>query len=714
MYCFSVYGLVQGVGFRPYIATICRENNLTGYVQNCGGFVKIEVNNQEKLAELLSNLPSPMRIDYYHVTFNKEKYSDFRIRESDGMGYSEIPPDLFLCHECEEELSTPTNRRYHYFFTTCTRCGPRYSMTQKTPYDRVTTTMNAFTMCRACSEEYSHEGGRRYHAQTIACPACGPELQLLDTGKIISVNARDAIQKTIQLLKTGEVVSIKGVGGFHWACIAHENSVRQLRHISGRKHKPYAVLCRNIHMVEKIARVDDTEKKILMSPARPIVVLPLVKKMPGVTELDSVGVMLPYTALHALLSEGVEEPIVLTSANLPDIPITTKIEEQRTQYILNHTRTIANPIDDSVVKLIRGKKLFLRRSRGYVPEPIALSGNNETILAMGGDLHNTFAIYHEGKAVLSPYLGNVSRAEAQQRYRETIMKYLKWMNIQPSMVVGDAHPAFASSHIGQKLADEWNVPYQKIYHHSAHAYAVMGEKNMDECTAIVCDGTGYGEDGQSWGGEVFSGNKRIGHLEEQWQLGGDSAAMKPAKMTYSILRKFLSREEAAKHVHQSFQPNEMEILSTQWEKKYNAPLTTSTGRILDAASYLLGFCDERTYEGRPAMLLEAHSREPYDLSPFIENNVLLTTPLFEYLIENKMKNRSRLAATVQQYIATGLDEIAQTTGGKSFVFGGGCAYNKIMTSFLVSKKYEVNEKVPCGDGGLAFGQLAYALANPRG
>jgi hydrogenase maturation protein HypF len=712
VYCYIVKGKVQGVGFRPFIVQACRAAGIKGYVQNAGSHVKIDVDNPLILEKILKTLPGEMRIDTYEKITTPDVFDDFTIRESQGEGYAEIPPDLYLCEDCQKEMGDAFNRRHNYYFTTCARCGPRYSITRHTPYDRQTTSMSEFAMCHSCAREYAQLDDRRYHAQTIACPHCGPILQLLERGSIIVDDARRAIDATAKLLLAGEVVAIKGVGGFHWACLTNPTYVNTLRAISGRPHKPYAILCRDMNMVQQIAHVSMEEERLLCSPARPIVVLRKKQSFPGVSELDTVGVILPYSALHVLLSESVNEPIVLTSANLPNEPITTHAREQVTRYILNHTRQIINPIDDSVMKIIGDKKLFLRRSRGFVPEAIPLaSQNDEIILAMGGDTNAAFAVYDRGKAIISPYLGNLSHAGALQRYQQTISTYLERMKIRPTIIAGDAHPSYVSHVLGKSMAEEWGLPFCEVFHHDAHACAVMGEHGLSESTSIVCDGNGYGKDGTSWGGEVFFQGKRAGHLEPQLQLGGDSAVYQPGKMAYSILRKFLTPEKAAAYIAPIFSEKEIHVLEGQWDQRFNTPPTTSTGRILDAASYVLGYCTQRTYDGRPALLLESRSTSPYPFSPIIENNVLQTTPLFEFLIQNSTREKSRLAATVQQYIAQGLSQIAQSFGG-TYTFSGGCAYNRIMTSYLLQNDFRVNEKLPCGDGGLSFGQIAYVLANP--
>lgn len=712
MYKFTIKGVVQGVGFRPYIYNACKKAMLKGYVQNIGNGVVVEVNDKDQFIDILKKIPLLARIDSYDVELTDNDLNDFTIMESEGKGFAEIPPDLFLCNDCHRELSEKENTRYKYFFITCTNCGPRFSITKKNPYDRRTTTMNDFEMCEKCKKEYTAPENRRYHAQTIACHDCGPRLNLFVEGKIIKRHSEsEYIKKATELIKQNKIVAIKGIGGFHLACNLKQETIKELGRITGREHKPYAIMCKDFEMANKLAYISDKEKELLLSVQRPIVILKKRSPLQAISELDTVGIMLPYTALHHLLFDFIDEPIVMTSSNISDEPITRQDSEQIVKNILTNNREIENSIDDSLIKVIQNRPILLRRSRGFVPQSIPIKTQcKKQILALGAELSNTFCVYKNGKAILSQYMGTTSNVNTFNHYKDMINKFLQFTDVHPEIILADLHPGYNTSIYAEELSKNLEIPLMGIQHHKAHAYSVATEHDLKDFVAIICDGLGYGDDNTIWGGEIFHTNKRIGHLEPHYQLGGDSATIYPAKMLFSILSKFLSFEECKKYMRSYFKEKELAIMNKQHDKKFNCPLTTSCGRILDAASFLLGFCEERTYEGRPAMLLEANSTLAYDFEPVIEGNVLITTPLFKFLVDNLNKDKKRLAATVQLYLALGLYKIASKFN-KPIVFSGGCAYNKIMTSFMIEKGVYINEKVPCGDGGISFGQIAYFLAN---
>jgi hydrogenase maturation protein HypF len=709
LYRFTIKGTVQGVGFRPYVYNACVERGLVGSVQNTGEAVEVLVNDKDALIEILAKIPTNARVDSYEIEEVAGNATSFIIKESAGEGYSEIPPDFFLCDDCFRDMRDPENRRFGYFFTTCTNCGPRFTTTIATPYDRHTTTMREFPMCVECKNEYEDPTNRRYHSQTIACHGCGPRLALYDKGVGISKDDTDALLQAAELLKQGEIVAIKGIGGFHLACTTEPDTILKLRELRDRPHKPFALMCRDLEMVMSIAVPNDAQKEALTSPERPIVLVPKRKGLEGVTELDSIGIMLPYSALHYLLFEHLDIPLVMTSSNASDEPMSKTREEQIGRYVLDHSRAIANAADDSVVKFIAGRRFFIRRSRGFVPQSLPIPKGGKTILAMGAEMNNTSCITKpDGRAILSQHMGNTANVNSFERYKETIETFLRFTDSTPDVIVTDLHPTYNTSVHGAFLSEQFSIPLEKVQHHRAHAYSVALEHGLDDFVAIIADGLGYGEDGTIWGGEIFHNDERVGHLEQHLQLGGDSATRHPAKMLFSILRNFLSLDEVAPYIQNFYAPGALALLDKQWTDKFNAPLTSSCGRVLDAAAFLLGFCDERTYDGRPAMLLEANSFGPLKLEPIIKDNVLMTTPLFEFLVRNMDKDKKRLAATVQRYLAEGLYEIAKQYN-KPIVWSGGCAYNTLMTGFMLEQGVLTNREVPPGDGGISFGQVAYYL-----
>ncbi len=691
-------GVVQGVGFRPFICNEATKAGLQGYVQNVGEGVVIVVDKKEALLKIITHLPPLARIDSLEITEHDEEVSGFSIRESYGTGHAEIPPDLFLCNECLSELHNPKDRRQGYFFITCTNCGPRFSIIQKTPYDRKNTTMDDFPLCNACKKEFTHPLSRRYHAQTIACHECGPTLHFLKNGK-----KAGGLCEAIDAVKRGEIIAIKGVGGFHWVCQCTDKTVMDLRRLSGRQHKPYALMVKDIYMLKQIALPTKDEIRLLQSPQRPIVLVKKKVDFQEISELDTLGVMLPYTALHYLLFDHYDKPLVMTSANMPDDPLAQHEEEAGVSTILTHTRRIENTVDDSVMKIISGIPFSLRRSRGFVPQSLPLLGEG-CCLALGADMNNTIALSQNNRVYLSQHLGNLWNQKTYERYKKTITTYLSFFAAKPVVIIGDLHPDFFSRAYGEHLAKKLDVPFFGVQHHRAHVYGVAAEQGISDFVGIACDGTGYGDDGTIWGGEIFDKTNRIGHIETFLLLGGDSATRYPKRIAFSILRLFLSYAQAKEILDLGEEKGN--VYNKQWETGFASCSTTSCGRVLDAAAALLGLCEERTYDGRPAMLLEARSTDPYDLPPVIKDNTLLITPIFSFLIKNLHKDKGRLAATVQLYLAQGLYALAAAQK-KPIVFAGGCAYNRIMTEFLISKGVFVNKEVPAGDGGISFGQIAY-------
>ncbi|MCK5233429.1 MAG: carbamoyltransferase HypF, partial [Candidatus Aenigmarchaeota archaeon] len=620
---------------------------------------------------------------------------------------SGMPADTATCKECLKEMRDPKNPRHNYFFITCTSCGPRFTAVDSYPYDRKNTSLKDFEMCDSCKKEYQNPENRRFHAETIACEKCGPVLSLFAKDK--NTNAKNPISETAKLILQGKIVSIKGLGGYHLTCLAdNQNAVAELRARTSRPNKPFAVMARDIKMAREIAHVSAEEEKIMLSESAPIVLLKAKRKI-SVSELDTIGVMLPYTALHTLLFDHIDEPLAMTSSNHSDEPITSDSdEEQFANYALEHNREITRKADDSIVKPIAGKTLIVRRSRGFVPMPLELE-TKSPVLALGSDSMNTFCLAKDGKAVLSQHIGTLSNPKTFLRYKQEIESFLTLYNFQPKIISCDMHPQYNSTAFAKELAKRFSAKLVPVQHHIAHAEACAQEHGFSDYAAIVSDGSGHGLDGKVWGGEIIVNGKREGHLEEQVMPGAVSAVNHPKKMLFGILNKFMGAQEISKVAE--IAPDECNVLEKQVAEDFNCVHTTSTGRIFDAASAFLGFCEKRTYDGRPAMLLEANSTKPLDFSVKTKGNVLLTTPLFEYLVENIDANKSRLAATVQQYIAEGMHKIAAQYK-KPIVFSGGCAYNRIMTEYMISKGVYLNENVPAGDGGLSFGQTAFCASKP--
>lgn len=719
MYKIFVKGIVQGVGFRPYIFRKAKELKLVGSVKNTGNGVEIMINDHDFI-EKLDDLPPLARISDWTAERieTKEEYSDFSILESSfSDGETTLPADIFMCNDCLKELRDQNDRRYNYYFITCTNCGPRFSMIEDYPYDRPLTSMKEFKMCNACNKEYTDPMHRRYHAQTIACKDCGPKLNLVTDGKKFKSSSDiDTIKQAVSLIKKGEIISIKGVGGYHICSLPDDKTVGKVRELLQREHKPFAIMVKDIKQAKQIAQVTKREEELLKSPERPIVVLKKKQDYQtafnSISELDSLGIMLPYTSLHYLLFDFIDSPLLMTSCNIPGEPVS--IKEAITKNFLTHEREIVNRCDDSVLKLIDNNVHYLRRSRGFAPIPIKIPIKTKDTIAVGAEMNNIICTAKNAQCYLSQYIGNTSKLATIEFMKQTVDKFIKLTRLKPEIIACDLHPAYNSTRLAKNLAEKYKAKLIPIQHHKAHVASVGAEHDLKDYVGIAIDGLGYGEDEKIWGGEVFDVKDqinftRIGHLEEQPQLGGDSATTYPKRMLFGILSKFLDKNSLLKL--DLFDEKEVKVYLQQVTTGFNTPLTTSAGRILDAAAALLGLCDKRTYDGRPAMLLESIASSPYDIEPvFLEKNgktILCTTDIFKFLLDNLDKEKARLAATVQIYLAKGLYQIASSLT-KPIVASGGVCYNRMISSYLLQKGILFNKEVPCGDGGICYGQVYLA------
>ncbi|MBN1792437.1 carbamoyltransferase HypF [Candidatus Woesearchaeota archaeon] len=721
---FFIKGVVQGVGFRPYVYRKAKALGLKGFVRNTGNGVEVVVDDPDFMSRLtdLPPLASISSFEERKVTLKKE-LDDFLILKSElSQGETSLPPDIFMCDDCLQELRDESDRRHDYYFITCTNCGPRFSMIKDYPYDRPATSMDEFRMCDDCRKEYENPLDRRYHAQTIACKECGPKLKLLEgVSERKLASDKERIKETAALLRGGDFVAVKGVGGFHLCAFADGKNAKRLRlEKAGRKDKPFALMVRDLEAARKIAVLSKAEEDLLVSPKRPIVVVQKRDKdsFMAVSELGSVGVMLPYTSLHYMLFDEIDEPLVMTSCNASDEPVAIVENEKNSRFHLTHEREIINRCDDSVLKVVDDHPLVLRRSRGFVPLPIPISVPEACggILAVGAEMNNAFCIVKNGNAYLSQYLGNTARLENFNFMKESVKQWARLTRAAPKVVACDLHPGYNSTAFAKEAAKIFGARLVQVQHHKAHVASVAAEHGVLDYVGIAMDGLGFGDDGGIWGGEVFkvSGGfdfVRVGSLEEQPQLGGDSATIYPKKMLFGILSKFL--DERSLMGLGLFDEKETRLYLKMLKDNYNVPLTTSAGRVLDAVSALLGFCDERTYDGRPAMILESNASMPYALEPLIFKQVgrriLSTTALFKFIYENRGEDKARLAATAQSYLAKGLFEIARLEAkGLPIVFSGGVAYNRMISGFMLKNKVLLNKEVPAGDGGVCFGQAYLA------
>jgi len=747
----KINGIVQGVGFRPFVYRTAVENRLVGYVRNRGdAYVEIVVEGAKRnieyfLRDMKEKKPPLARIYSILTKYLEEKkeFDKFTIlRSSDEveLSGSVIPPDVSICNQCLNELRDPKNERHDYFFITCTDCGPRYTIIQNLPYDRPNTTMKEFSMCLFCQKEFTDPANRRFHAQTVACDKCGPRAYLT-TNSGQPVNSEDAIREAGKLLEEGYVVAVKGYGGFHVATATTMNEpIIRLRAVKHRAQKPFAIMARDLETVRSFAEVSQKEAELLTSYIKPIVLLVKSDKYylsnliaPG---LHNIGVMLPYTGLHYMLFEKVREPaFVMTSANPPNEPIVTEnVEAIRklgnvVDYFLFHNRFIAQRCDDSVVRVHGEKTSLIRRSRGYAPEPIQLKWSTKNcVLGVGAELNATSCVLLKDKAFISQHIGDVENLETLLFLKSATKHVLRLTNSKPSTIACDVHPKFTTTMLAQDLGSELGLPVVGVQHHHAHAVALMAEHGINDMVAIVCDGYGYGLNGQAWGGEILHCNRegsfqRLGHLEEQPLVGGDLATRYPLRMAAGILNEVTDVEEwlFSKGEHLPYGKEEVDIILQQL-KKPSMPKTTSCGRVLDAVSAVLGICYERTYEGEPAMKLEAAAikgRDVLKLAPIIKDNVLNTTALVHHIFNQKdAYSVGDLAFSAQLYLAEGLAQLAGDEAKRLHVdavgFSGGVAYNEHIAQ-TIKKVVEENGLrfvahglVPPGDGGISLGQAVVA------
>jgi hydrogenase maturation protein HypF len=766
-----ITGSVQGVGFRPFIVRLAFIHKITGTVQNRGNYVKIiiqgDMDSVNKFVHDIKDKKPPLSviqtIDVIKLE-NKFVFTDFSIVQSaidnEKKTTSYIPPDITICDQClDDMLKGDRIERKNYPFTSCVDCGPRYSVIKGLPYDRPLTTMNVFQLCKACEKEYKNPLDRRFHAQTTCCRTCGPSYSLYDkNGKKIPIEDSDLITEAKRILLNNKILAIKGIGGTHLATNTYNSSViEKLRSMKGdRKKKPFAVMSYSLDSIATFAQIpNENYIDMLQSPRRPIVLLPKIDNFPLVEsiapQLHNIGVMMPYTGLHYLiLQESDLQTIVLTSANLSHLPIQKDNSEifsslfDVADYFLLHNREIHQRNDDSVVKILQignqTKNAFIRRSRGFTPEPINCNGynKNKIIIGLGSELHTTPALITQNKVFMTQYIGNLRYEPTFKYYKEAIM-HIHGLLQEPEIeaVAHDLHPQLLSTEFAKELHKEKNIPIYPFQHHYAHAASLLLDNNKLEEDAIIvtADGLGYGEDGNIWGGEVFYINqiekKRLSHIDYVHQPGGDIATKFPLRMLISNLKQSgLQSEEIIRFITKYYGTiitnQELMIVINQLDKKINTPLTSSTGRFLDACSVALGLCNEATYEGEPAIILESialQNNRPSGPNPFL-NLLEKNSPRLNFnlaileLVNQIEKNlpKEKLAYWIQEFVgksfAVNAIHHADEQKVSNIGFTGGVAYNEIIINSFVEVIEKYNPKIetllhtaiPPGDGGIGAGQ----------
>jgi hydrogenase maturation protein HypF len=744
-----VKGIVQGVGFRPFVYRAAKDAGVHGFVRNVGNSVEIFLEGEKDTAEgFIKKLKkeTPPLAEIFSIEIipqDSQNLNDFIISDSVGRGESgsDIPPDVCLCDACAQEIFENGNRRSLYPFTVCTDCGPRFTIIEALPYDRAQTTMREFVMCSECEREYLEHSDRRFRAEPTCCPVCGPGYTLYKGGQ--AIKAEDPIREAAAALDLGKIVAIKGVGGTHLATMTTgDDAIRHIRRILGRGQKPFAVMARNLDAARNLAHVNDAEEKLLGSFQRPIVAL---EKKEGLSEyiapgLHNVGVMLPYSGVHYLLFHYSTEPaFVMTSANLPGEPMTINDEEilaLHADYSLIHNRVIKNRCDDSVLKLVDGRPTFLRRSRGYVPRHIEVPWENDkNILALGGELEVTACLLAGRSATLTQYIGNTTKLETLEYLEKAVYNIMELTGVSKlDTVAVDLHPSFNTSRLGKELSEKFGAELVKCQHHHAHAVSLMAEHKVDKMVCIAVDGVGYGTDGTAWGGEILLCDavdfERGASLQPHALPGGDLATKFPIRMVASMLSQKHPPEDLKDIMRSQFEglfgEIEIDVWIKQIEKRINAPATTSTGRVLDAISALLGVCYERTYEGEPAIKLESFASGgrsdleiPIDIEKMDGRYVLDTAAIIDAVISLKGEHDPRdIAASAQRALAEGLGEMAAKVAKKENIevigISGGVAYNDAIVGDIRKKlapegfELLVHEKLPPGDGCISLGQAGIA------
>jgi hydrogenase maturation protein HypF len=746
----AVHGVVQGVGFRPFVHRLAARHALTGWVRNGSGEVQIHVEGDSAaitafVAALRREAPPLARIDACHVEpCAPAGLGRFTILESrpDPTRRQPICPDVALCAACEAELLDPRNRRFHYPFITCTDCGPRFTVIDAMPYDRERTSMRAFTQCAACLHEYRTPGDRRYHSETNSCPVCGPRLWLEPR------TDGDPIAAAAALLLAGRIVAIRGLGGFHLACDAtDEAAVARLRERKHREAKPFAVMVRTLAAARALGAVGPLEEALLTSPERPIVLLQrraraalAASVAPG---LDTVGVMLAYTPLHVLLAERVRRPLVMTSGNQTDEPIAIGNDEARRRLggiadaLLLHDRDIVSRYDDSVVRVAGDSAVLLRRARGYAPLPLRLPvASPRGIVAVGPHLKNTFTLARGVEAYVSQHIGDLETLETLEHWRAALAAYRRLFRLDAGseVVVRDLHPGYMSTRLAAELAGGDVAQTLAVQHHHAHIAAVLAEHGVTRrVVGLAFDGTGYGDDGHVWGAEFLvadlAGYRRAAQLRYAALPGGDLAAREPwrAALGYAALEPDAAAAFAPAFA--SLRPEALSVARRQIAQRINAPLASSLGRLFDAAAALLGVHAVTRYEGQAAMALEALAgRRPAQPLPFPAHRdaagvwVLDPVPLLAALGEGRAAgdDPGTLAARFHESVAAAADalaaRIATDAGVDTVALGGGCFQNaRLLTSLRARLEVRglrvlVPRRLGPNDGAVSYGQTAVAAA----
>lgn len=745
-----VRGIVQGVGFRPFVYQLAVKNNLRGWVCNSSDGVEIELNGEKPaielfLSELKSSPPPLSRIDnlsFHEIPVNGYAQFDIIESRSDPSHFIPISPDMAICPDCLKELFDPSNRRYRYSFINCTNCGPRFSIIKNIPYDRPFTTMAEFPMCPDCRQEYENPLDRRFHAQPIACSACGPTISYIEQNQQIDRN-ESALQHARNAIRSGKILAIKGLGGFHLACdAANSSAVRELRNRKKRVEKPFALMAFSIESIRKFCNISSEEINLLETRQRPIVLLRKRSDCSLPEELapgqSNLGFMLPYTPLHYLLLEPANdfpEVLVMTSGNLSEEPIAYEDQDAEIRLapladaFLTHNRGIHMRVDDSVMRVVDHSPVFIRRSRGFAPDPITLPFTVPSIFAAGAELKNHFTLTRDSYAFHSHFIGDLENFETLQSYTQAVCHFERLFRIQPEIIACDLHPDYLSTRYALERGQKDGKPVIPVQHHHAHLAACLLDNTWDSDEPVIgltFDGTGYGTDGTIWGGEVliggYKGFQRRFHLSRFVLPGGDKAIKNPSRIALSLLHSLNLPWSSGLPCVQSFSKTELNVVSSQIIHKVNSPETTSMGRLFDGISSLIGIRQKVTYEGQAAIELEACS-DPTETGCYyfdIQPDTINYSPVLHSIMNDFQTGLS--VSTISARFHNGLANLCNSlceiirneTGISHVALSGGVWQNAFLFSktseILKSNNFHVlsHHQVPTNDACISLGQAVIA------
>ena len=755
-YKIRIKGIVQGVGFRPFIYRLAKSSGLSGYVLNDkeGVLIKAEGsddNIRSFIARIKKEAPVVSKIRSIKVEKTpSENYRTFEIKNSldvkSNISTTMISPDIATCSDCLYELFKSDDYRYKYPFINCTNCGPRFTIIQDVPYDRKNTTMSSFKMCPVCSKEYNDPSDRRFHAQPVACEKCGPHLKLLDTNHN-TIECDDIIAKTVELIKDSRIIAIKGIGGYHLACNAlDEIAVEKLRKRKFREDKPFAMMAKNIKEIGKYAYISKKEEKALLTYKRPIVLL-RKKKRSSIAKQTApksnyFGFMLPYTPLQYQLFDKIDFPIVMTSANISDEPLVYKEEEafEKLKNIADHylinDRPINSRCDDSILKIADNKEMILRRARGFVPSAIYIKDKFKVnILALGAELKSTFALGRDNYTVLSQHLGDLENYDVFSYYEDAVELFKKLFYFKPDLVAYDMHPNYYSTQYAKKILE---LPLFAVQHHHAHIAGCMAENNLKEpVIGIAWDGTGYGTDGTLWGSEFFIADqkqfKRFANLNYVKLPGGEKAIKEPWRIAISYLHDIYSDDiyNTELSLIKKIDRADIENIIKLKDKNINSPLACGMGRLFDAVSAIVIDRDKVNYEGQAAVELEMFAdyiiKEFYDFGIVLDDKYrkIQTDDIFKGIIKDKNNKVKAYVISAKFHNTLALiavdisKQIRKEHGINNVVISGGVFQNsyllKLFKKMFTKEKFKIytHNNIPPNDGGISFGQLIVANKNLR-